>query len=48
MLVPDDKLDGSDLMASKFCADKNGLAFYLGPVLPPGSDGSSFEKLHYI
>ena len=48
MLVPDDKLDGSDLTARKFCVDKNGLAFYLRPVMPPRSDGSSFEKLHYI
>ena len=38
-LVPDDKLYCFDLMVKNFCLDNNGLAFYLGPVLPPTADG---------
>ena len=39
ILVPDDKLYCFDLMVKNFCLDNNGLAFYLGPVLPPTADG---------
>ena len=40
ILVPDDKLDSFGVLRKKFAADKNGLAFYPGPVLPPWADGS--------
>ena len=31
-----------------FVLDKNGLAFYPGPVLPPRTDGSPFFRLYLI
>ena len=40
ILVPDDKLGCFCLLRKKFGLDKNGLAFYLGQVLPPWTDGS--------
>ena len=40
ILVPDDKLDCFGYSGNKFGSDQNGLAFYLGPVLPPRADGS--------
>ena len=40
ILFPDDKLDCFGLLRKKIGSDKNGLAFYSGPVLPPRADGS--------
>ena len=40
ILVPDDKLKCFGALRKKFGLEPNGLAFYLGPVLPPGADGS--------
>ena len=45
ILVPDDKLECFDLLRKKFCSDKNGLAFYLGPVLLSRADGAQFVFL---
>ena len=35
---------GSDLSSIEGAFVKNGLAFYLGPVLPPRADGSPLEN----
>ena len=43
ILVPDEKLDCLGLLRKKFGSDKNGLAFYLGPVLSPRADGSPLD-----
>ena len=40
ILVPDDKLDCFGILRKTFGSDKNGLAFYPGPALPPRADGS--------
>ena len=42
ILVPDDKLDCFGQFGNFFLV-KNGPAFNPGPVLPPRTDGSSFE-----
>ena len=39
ILVLDDKLDCLGILRKKFVGEKNGPAFYPGPVLPPGTDG---------
>ena len=41
ILVLDDKLNYFGQLENAFFQVKNGLAFYLGPVLPPRTDGSS-------
>ena len=43
ILVQDDKLDCFGFSEDKIWLQQNGLAFYLGPVLPPRDDGSSIE-----
>ena len=47
ILVPDDKKDCFGLLRKKLGSDKNGLAFYLGPALPPRADGSPWTA-HYF
>ena len=42
ILVPDDKLDCFGILGKKFGSDKNGLAFYPVPLLPPRADGSPY------
>ena len=44
MLVPDDKLDCFDILRKFFVLNKNGLAFYSGPLLPPRADGSQLKE----
>ena len=44
ILIPDDKLDCFGIMRKKFGSDRNGLAFYPGPVLPPRTDGCPLLK----
>ena len=43
ILVRDDKLDCFGILRKKFSSDKNGPAFYPGPVLPPRTDVSPME-----
>ena len=43
ILIQDDKLDCFGLLRKKIGSDKNGLAFYSGPVLPPRDDGSPIK-----
>ena len=40
ILVPDDMLDCLGILRKKFDLDKNGLAIYPGPGVPPRGDGS--------
>ena len=39
---PDDEFE-CFVLKYFFALDKNGLAFYQGPVLPPRTDGSTFK-----
>ena len=45
ILVPDDEQDCFGKLRKKIDSDKNGLAFYSGPVLPPRADGSLIKLL---
>ena len=40
IMVPNDKLDCFGILRKKFGSDKNGLAIYPGPGVPPRADGS--------
>ena len=44
-MVPDDKLERFGVQRKKIGSNQNGLAFHLGPVLPPRADGSPLDSV---